>query len=146
MHSTAHNHNKVIDGAPNSAVREDIIKINPFTRISSSDKIHKPESKREHMTVDEVRKLIATPMQNQEVKAAYLSSCFCGLRISDIIALKWESMYQDGDQIWLEVVMQKPRHQFTYPSHSKPCVGYRNRATKDNKTKCSIFRHPQLLI
>lgn len=61
MHSTAHNHYKVVNGAPNSAVREDIIKINPFTRIGGSDKIHKPESKREHMTIDEVRKLIATP-------------------------------------------------------------------------------------
>ncbi len=109
MHSTAHNYYRVVNGALNSAVREDIIKINPFTRISSSDKIHKPESKREYMTVDEVRKLIATPMRHQEVKSAYLFSCFCGLRISDITALKWENVYQDGEQTRLEVVMQKTK-------------------------------------
>lgn len=109
MNSTAHNYYRVVNGALNSAVREDIIKINPFTRISSSDKIHKPESKREYMTVDEVRKLIATPMRHQEVKSAYLFSCFCGLRISDITALKWENVYQDGEQTRLEVVMQKTK-------------------------------------
>lgn len=109
QHTTAHNYYRVFNGALNSAVRDDIIKINPFTRISSSDKIHKPESKREYMTVDEVRKLIATPMQNEEVKSAYLFSCFCGLRISDIIGLKWENVYQDGKQTRLEVVMQKTK-------------------------------------
>jgi len=109
LHTTAHNYYRVVNGALNAAVREDIIKINPFTRISSSDKIHKPESKREYMTVDEVRKLIATPMNNKEVKAAYLFSCFCGLRISDIAGLKWENVYQDGEQTRLEVVMQKTK-------------------------------------
>ena len=109
MHTTAHNYYRVVNGALNSAVREDIIKINPFTKIGSSDKIHKPESKREYMTVDEIRQLIATPMKNETVKAAYLFSCFCGLRISDITALKWENVYQDGEQTRLEVVMQKTK-------------------------------------
>lgn len=107
--NTAHNYYRALNGALNAAVREDLIKVNPYTRISSADKIKKPESKREYMTVDEVRQLIATPMQNEAVKAAYLFSCFCGLRISDIIALKWENVYQDGAQTRLEVVMQKTK-------------------------------------
>ncbi len=109
MRSTAHNYYRVVNGALNAAVREDLMKINPFTRISSSDKIHKNESKREYMTVDEVRSLISTPMNNKEVKAAYLFSCFCGMRISDIIALKWGNVYCDRGQYRLEVVMQKTK-------------------------------------
>lgn len=109
MHSTAHNYYRVVNGALNAAVREDIIKINPFTRIGSSDKIHKPESKREYMTVDEVRALIATPMKHEEIKRAYLFSCFCGLRISDITGLKWGNVFKDGDHYRLEVVMQKTK-------------------------------------
>lgn len=107
--NTAHNYYRALNGALNAAVREDLIKVNPYTRISSADKIKKPEGKREYMTVDEVRQLIATPMQNEAVKAAYLFSCFCGLRISDITALKWENVYQDGAQTRLEVVMQKTK-------------------------------------
>lgn len=135
MHSTAHNYYRVVNGALNSAVREDIIKINPFTRIGSSDKIHKQESKREYMTVDEVRKLIATPMQNQEVKAAYLFSCFCGLRISDIIALKWENVYQDGEQTRLEVVMQKTKAPIYLPLSPEALRWMPERGNKGPKDK-----------
>ncbi len=42
-----------------------------------------PESVRSYMTIEEVRALIATPVQDGRVKNAYLFSCFCGLRISD---------------------------------------------------------------
>lgn len=140
MHSTAHNYYRVVNGALNAAVREDIIKINPFTRIGSSDKIHKPESKREYMTVDEVRKLIATPMQNEEVKAAYLFSCFCGLRISDITALKWENVYQDGEQTRLEVVMQKTKAPIYLPLSPEALRWMPERGDKGPKDK--VFNIP----
>jgi len=140
MHSTAHNYYRVVNGALNAAVREDIIKINPFTRIGSSDKIHKPESKREYMTVDEVRKLIATPMQNEEVKAAYLFSCFCGLRISDITALKWENVYQDGAQTRLEVVMQKTKAPIYLPLSPEALRWMPERGNKGPKDK--VFNIP----
>ncbi len=113
--STAHNYYRVVNGALNSAVREDLMKINPFTRISSSDKIHKSESKREYMTVDEVRSLINTPMNNQQVKSAYLFSCFCGLRISDIASLKWGNVFCDRGQYRLEVVIQKTKEPIYLP-------------------------------
>ncbi len=106
---TAHNYYRAFNGALNAAVREDLLKVNPYTKISSSDKIKMPESKREYMTVDEIRQLIATPMKNEAVKAAYLFSCFCGLRFSDITGLKWENVYQDGAQTRLEIVMQKTK-------------------------------------
>lgn len=140
MHSTAHNYYRVVNGALNAAVREDIIKINPFTRIGSSDKIHKPESKREYMTVDEVRKLIATPMKNEEVKAAYLFSCFCGLRISDITALKWENVYQDGKQTRLEVVMQKTKAPIYLPLSPEALRWMPERGDKGPKDK--VFNIP----
>ena len=44
-----------------------------------------------YMTIEEVQALIDTPMPHEEyeiVKCAYLFSCFCGLRISDIIIEK----------------------------------------------------------
>ncbi len=59
------------------------------------------------MTIEELRALIATPMKNEAVKQAYLFSCFYGLRIRDIIGLKWGNVYVDNGQYWLEVVMQK---------------------------------------
>ncbi len=112
---TAQNYYRVLNGALNAAVRADVIKLNPFTKISNSDKIHRPESKREYMTIEELRALIATPMKNEAVKRAYLFSCFCGLRISDIIGLKWGNVYVDNGQYRLEVVMQKTKEPIYLP-------------------------------
>ena len=110
---------RALNGALNAAVREDLIKINPFTKISSADKIKMPESKREYMTIDEVRNLIATPMENETVKSAYLFSCFCGLRISDIKGLKWKNVFCDGEQYRLQVVMQKTKAPIYLPLSSE---------------------------
>ena len=112
---TAQNYYRVLNGALNAAVRADVIKLNPFTKIGNSDKIHRPESKREYMTIEELRALIATPMKNEAVKQAYLFSCFCGLRISDIIGLKWGNVYADNGQYRLEVVMQKTKEPIYLP-------------------------------
>ena len=63
----------------------------------------------------ELRALIATPMKNETIKQAYLFSCFCGLRISDIIGLKWGNVYVDNGQYRLEVVMQKTKEPIYLP-------------------------------
>ena len=112
---TLHTYYRILNGALNAAVRADVIKLNPFTKIGNSDKIRRPESKREYMTIEELRALIATPMKNEAVKQAYLFSCFCGLRISDIIGLKWGNVYVDNRQYRLEVVMQKTKEPIYLP-------------------------------
>lgn len=112
---TAQNYYRVLNGALNAAVRADVIKLNPFTKIGNSDKIHRPESKREYMTIEELRALIATPMKNEAVKQAYLFSCFCGLRISDIIGLKWKDVFVDRGQYRLAVSMQKTKEPIYLP-------------------------------
>ncbi len=50
---------------------------------------------------------MATSMDYPVVENAYLFSCFCGLRISDIIGLKWKHVYIDNGLYRLELVMQK---------------------------------------
>ncbi|MGH6555514.1 site-specific integrase [Bacteroides hominis] len=71
--------------------------------------------KRSYMTIEEVRALIATPMKNEAVKQAYLFSCFCGLRISDIIGLKWKDVFVDRGQYRLAVSMQKTKEPIYLP-------------------------------
>ena len=109
---TLHTYYRILNGALNAAVRAEIIKVNPFTKINNSDKIRLPESKRSYMTIEEVRALIAAPMKNEAVKQAYLFSCFCGLRISDIISLKWKDVFVDRGQYRLAVSMQRPKSRF----------------------------------
>lgn len=112
---TLQSYYRALNGALNAAVRAEIIKVNPFTKINNSDKIRLPESKRSYMTIEEVRALIATPMKNEAVKNAYLFSCFCGLRVSDIVGLRWKDVFIDRGQYRLAVSMQKTKEPIYLP-------------------------------
>lgn len=91
----------------NEAVREGLIGKNPWNRLETTEKIKKPESKREYLTIDEIRSMIAADCPNALVKRAYLFSCFTGLRISDVRNLKWGDVYHENGQTFVSVVMKK---------------------------------------
>ena len=112
---TLRNYYRMLNGALNAAVRAKLIKANPFNELERSEKIRLPESKRSYMSIEEVRALIATPMKNETVKSAYLFSCFCGLRVSDIVGLKWKDVFVDRGQYRLAVSMQKTKDPIYLP-------------------------------
>lgn len=113
--STRNTYYQIFNGALNAAVRAKRILKNPFNEMEKSEKPKMPESVRSYMTIEEVRSLIATPMQNKGVKSAYLFSCFCGLRISDIIGLQWKDVFIDNGQYRLAVAMQKTKEPIYLP-------------------------------
>lgn len=112
---TLRNYYRVLNSALNAAVRAKLIVANPFNELERSEKIRLPESKRSYMSIEEVRALIATPMKNEAVKNAYLFSCFCGLRVSDIVGLKWKDVFVDRGQYRLAVSMQKTKEPIYLP-------------------------------
>jgi integrase len=62
------------------------------------DKIEPQDVKKEYLTLDEVKKLAATPCDIPVLKAASLFACMTGLRISDILNLQWEDFAIAPDQ------------------------------------------------
>ena len=58
--TTAAGYVTVFSAMLNWAVRNDYLSENPFTHIAAADRIHRPESKREFLQIDELKKLIAT--------------------------------------------------------------------------------------
>ncbi len=91
----------------NEAVREGLMDKNPWNKLETIEKIKKPESKREYLTIDEIRSMIAADCPNELVKRAYLFSCFTGLRISDVRNLKWGDVSHENGQAYVSVVMKK---------------------------------------
>lgn len=86
----------------NRAYREDLIPYNPMSKLEPAQKAQKPESTRDFLTLDEVRKLAATDYPFPDIKSAFLFACFTGLRMSDIIKLDW-SMIGDTAEGGLQV-------------------------------------------
>lgn len=93
----------------NTAVREEVLAENPFNKLGDDYKIPMPESMRQFLTVDEIKKLIATPCSREIIKRAYLFGCYSGLRSSDVRALRWGDMTKDGDKWRVAIRMKKTR-------------------------------------
>lgn len=106
---------RCLNCALNLAVKDEILPYNPITKISSDQRIKIPESTREYLTVDEVKTLIGTDCINEATKRAYLFSCFCGLRYSDIKALTWGDVLLDGEQYRVKIVMVKTQKTLYLP-------------------------------
>lgn len=97
------------------AVQTDRIAINPWNRLSRNEKPKNPESKREYLTIAEVKALIDTPCKCDIVKRAYLFSCFCGLRLGDVVNLKWKDISNDGKRWRVGIVANKNRRVLHIP-------------------------------
>lgn len=70
------------------------------------------------LSIKEIQKLATTPCSNNEVKRAFLFSCFCGLRWCDIYQLRYKDI--DFPSHRLTIVQQKVQ------SHSKSAILHLN--------------------
>ena len=101
--------------ALNMAVRDEIIPFNPFDKMAPYEKPGRPESNREFLTVDEVKKLMDTECNYELLRKAFLFSCFCGLRRSDVIRLTWSNIQIDGDNTFLRIIIKKTKNPLILP-------------------------------
>jgi len=113
----AHHHQAVLNGALNKAVREGIILVNPLKRIDKREKFQPSQKEREYLTIEEVRMLMETPCSNEQVKRAFLLSCFVGLRLSDVRGLTWGKVMNapDGKTQYVHVWMEKTQKPINVP-------------------------------
>lgn len=96
-----------LSAALNAAVRADRLGENPFMLLSADERIKKPVSQRQFLTVEEVKRLIATDCRIDIIKRAYLFSCYTSLRISDVRALRWKNVVCNEGKYLLAFVMKK---------------------------------------
>lgn len=113
---TVQQYMNVLSAALGRAYRDGVISANPLSKLSKSERVHAPQSTREFLTDKEVQKLIQTKCGNEEVKRAFLFSCFCGLRYSDVISLTWNEVSVDSNGRYTIVHrMQKTKQQIYLP-------------------------------
>ena len=102
------------------AAKDGIIPKNPMEQIDTEDRPKaNDDAGRVYLTIDEIRKMAETECDKEVIKRAFMFSCFCGLRISDIRKLKWDDIEQvtdaDGNTHYrLSITMQKTKKTVTY--------------------------------
>ena len=80
-----------------NAIRDGIMTMNPMRLLDKKEKPKKDNAEKEFLTIDEIKKAIATDCRYSIVKMAFLFSCFTGLRWSDIITLEWKHIHDAAD-------------------------------------------------
>ena len=93
--------------ALNDAYKKGLIISNPATRLEDNQRAKMQQTERAYLTVDELKILASADCPNYKVKSAFLFSCLCGLRWSDIKALTWEKVNTSANPWQVETRMLK---------------------------------------
>ena len=93
----------------------------------------KTDSKREFLTLDELKLLIDSEVSNVNLpnKNAFLFSCFTGLRSSDVIQLRWRNVEEVEGYTRIVFVSKKPGR-LEYMDISPSAVRFMGERGKDN--------------
>lgn len=75
--------------------KQKLFKDNPAAEVPAISEI---EVRKEFLTLDEVKKLAATPLRFGDLKRASLFSIYTGLRRSDILKLTWGEIHHSNEQ------------------------------------------------
>ncbi len=103
--------------ALNEAVRDGIILNSPGKMLRP---LKVPEKSKEYLTIEEIQQIANTPFHNDEVKRAFLLSCFTGLRLCDLRKLKWTNIKEtsfngSGIKYAISIQQSKTKNIITIP-------------------------------
>ena len=119
--------------ALNAAVRAGLIPSNPAALLDKSERPLFRQTERSFLTEEEVQMLINTPNTHSsgDVARAFLFSCFCGLRWSDISCLVWGDIRSRGTGLQIEKRMVKTREMLYLPLSSEAAYFLPEKTSKE---------------
>lgn len=103
--------------ALNSAVRDGIIMYSPISQMSVSEKPKHEGGIRTYLSLEELKRLYETDYPASPYsKRLFLFGCMCGLRYSDIMALKWENFsFQESGTVTMSIRQKKTKKEISVP-------------------------------
>lgn len=127
-----------------TAMKEGYFRINPAEDVRAKKN---PSKKiRQFLEVSEYIKLMQTPIYNQDIKEAFVVSCYTGLRWCDVSKLTWDSIGEG--EITTQIIQAKTGLPVTITMHPivKTILHKRRCEMLDNKSKANsknlLFRLP----
>lgn len=102
-----------VRAALREAVKDEIIRRNPAENIKG---IQEAETKREFLTLEELKNAVQAHCEIEVVKNAFIFSALTGLRFSDIEKLTWsEIQHSDENGYYIRFKQKKTKGQETLP-------------------------------
>lgn len=92
------------------AMRDKLISEDPLRYVQSPKTV---EAIRDYLTIDELRMLAQTPCKEELYKRAFIFGCFTGLRISDMLKLKWKEV-KYNDEVGYHIVYKQQKTQLNH--------------------------------
>lgn len=120
----------------NHAVKEGLLKKNPFYELEGKEKFKKTPSFREYLTINELKALTDAPTGSPITKQTFLFCCFTGLRHSDMTALRWRNIQRtDHGEVIHVPSMQKTKRPVIVPLgiQARKWLPEKNDAMPDDK-------------
>lgn len=99
----------------NRAVREGLLKSNPFYSLAKVERYKVPPVSREYLTAEELMRFLAVGTDGKATQQAFGFASFTGLRKSDIAALMWLNVTTIGGSRCLSLRMKKTREPIVIP-------------------------------
>lgn len=123
----------------NKACREGYLVSNPIRDLNPEERPRRAEPKKTYLILREVRKLASVPLQEHpEVKQAFLFSCLCGLRFSDVKRLQWYNLQTDSRGNTLaEIIQQKTGSRLYLPISDEAM----KQLPPSNRREGPVFKH-----
>lgn len=90
----------------NLAIKDRVLGMNPSVGVK---RFKEPESDREFLTVEEMRRLAAVPAPSDVLGRAFFFSCLTGLRWSDVSKLTWDEVQKGGEMTRIVFRQKKTR-------------------------------------
>lgn len=131
----------VIRTALSRAFKDGIIASNPTIGFTLGDKVKAEASQREYLTIDELKILMNEPCKNDVTKRAFLFSCLCGLRSSDMKRLTWGDLKKDRDKTKIEIRMKKTKEPIYLPLSDEALKQLPERGTAKDADVIFLLTH-----
>lgn len=109
---------RILTASLKYAVQKELLPTDPTQSVENKP-TKENETERTYLTAEELKKLEQTPSAQEELKRAFLFSCFTGLRISDIRNLQYSDIYLNNGKKYMSVTMEKTRKAITIPIGTK---------------------------
>ena len=100
----------------NQAVRDGVLRKNPYYELEKNEKFKKTPSDRTYLEVNELNAMEGVNTGSPITKQTFMFCCFTGLRHSDMLALRWKDIQKTDDGLVIHVPsMQKTKKPVIVP-------------------------------